>query len=540
MVRSSSRNGKKQPVKKSKFNINSNDIIYAPKNPPGSGRPMNYLYGLQESDTRRMPKKRSSTKRNKSGGGGFVARKGNKKGTKVFIARFPVVDKGTRAVPWFKNKQPRGKDEEKKDSKNEKQQQQQHVKILKALSVNASAMEWLNLELLDFATYVRLSQTEKRAREYMIKEIQESCKNLFGVEDSQCQVFGSFAAQSVCVFESDIDLAIWGVVEPDYEGEGEDYTNQQPTTKRDRSISEEEEQTHPNRKKQERIIQWKALIDNATIDARLDDQLEADDLENERKISVDGSEDIDSSIFVIDRTGDTSNTKSLADCSVGCSVDNESSDAEKNDIHDGLDDDGDDDDDDDGNNTDLDIDGDSTSDDNADKLEKFWSRSSYKNPINIDDEEEYVPKRRPRGQSLVSLSSSTTCSVEAKLDESGMEVSFVIEADKHGGKKKIGPSGRTRTLVVNSLYKLTRPLRQHAKLMNVRRKARVPIINMVTHFGFECDIAIGGHNGADTSSYASNQMSRFKRYELRKIALILIFYFFTFASLFTHPHYRTN
>ncbi|OEU22309.1 hypothetical protein FRACYDRAFT_232464 [Fragilariopsis cylindrus CCMP1102] len=467
MVRSSSRNGKKQPVKKSKFNINSNDIIYAPKNPPGSGRPMNYLYGLQESDTRRMPKKRSSTKRNKSGGGGFVARKGNKKGTNVFIARFPVVDKGTRAVPWFKNKQPRGKDEEKKDSKNEKQQQQQHVKILKALSVNASAMEWLNLELLDFASYVRLSQTEKRAREYMIKEIQESCKNLFGVEDSQCQVFGSFAAQSVCVFESDIDLAIWGVVEPDYEGEGEDYTNQQPTTKRDRSIFEEEEQTHPNRKKQERIIQWKALIDNATIDARQDDQLEADDLENERKISVDGSEDIDSSIFVIDRTGDTSNTKSLADY----------------------------------------------------KLEKFWSRSSYRNPINIDDEEEYVPKRRPRGQSLVSLSSSTTCSVEAKLDESGMEVSFVIEADKHGGKKKIGPSGRTRTLVVNSLYKLTRPLRQHAKLMNVRRKARVPIINMVTHFGFECDIAIGGHNGADTSSYASNQMSRFKSFSIIVVLL---------------------
>jgi len=106
------------------------------------------------------------------------------------------------------------------------------------------------------------------------------------------------------------------------------------------------------------------------------------------------------------------------------------------------------------------------------------------------------------------------------LDESGLEVSFVIEANNnHEGKKKIGPSGRTRTLVINSLYKLTRPLRQHAKQMNVRRKARVPIINFVTHFGFECDIAIGGHNGTDTSSYASNQMARFKSFPVLVVLL---------------------
>jgi hypothetical protein len=27
------------------------------------------------------------------------------------------------------------------------------------------------------------------------------------------------------------------------------------------------------------------------------------------------------------------------------------------------------------------------------------------------------------------------------------------------------------------------------------RSAGVPIINMLTHYGFECDIALGGHNG---------------------------------------------
>jgi len=528
----SSKSGKKgvRPVKKSKFNTN-NDIIISHKNPPGSGRPGNYLYGMNESDTRRVPK-RYTSKRNK---GGFVVRKGKKKGKKLFIAKFPVIGTGTKAVPWFKGKQTRGKEEEKKNRRGGEKQQEQRIKIMNALSVNASAMQYLDQELEGFATYVRLSQTEKQAREYLVSKIQESCKNLFGVEDSHCQVFGSFAAQSVCIFESDIDLAIWGVVEPDDEDEDRDYICQHSNVKRNVSILEEEK-IHPNRKKQERVIEWKALIDNVTKDVRQDVQVEADDLENERKNSADDSEDIDSSTFVIDRTGETIDIS--PGCNVGCAADNLPTNAQKNDIHDGSDDD-----DDYGNNNDLDTECDSTNDDNADKLENFWSRSSHRNPINVadgvnqnnlvtlpdidrsvknyetnvddkssDDEEEYVPKRRPRGHSLISLSSSTTCSVEAKLDESGMEVSFVIEANnKHEGKKKIGPSGRTRTLVINSLYKLTRPLRQHAKQMNVRRKARVPIINIVTHFGFECDIAIGGHNGTDTSSYASNQMARFKR-----------------------------
>jgi len=78
----------------------------------------------------------------------------------------------------------------------------------------------------------------------------------------------------------------------------------------------------------------------------------------------------------------------------------------------------------------------------------------------------------------------------------------------------VGPSGTTRTRVVNSLYKLTRPLRPFASQMHVRKKARVPIINMVTHFGFECDIALGGHNGADTSSYARTQLSRFRSFPI--------------------------
>jgi hypothetical protein len=42
--------------------------------------------------------------------------------------------------------------------------------------------------------------------------------------------------------------------------------------------------------------------------------------------------------------------------------------------------------------------------------------------------------------------------------------------------------------------------------------SRVPIIKMRTSFGFETDIAVGGHNGCDTSYFASRQSKRFVRY----------------------------
>ena len=540
-------NGTKvRPAKRSKFSTKNNDIIYAP--PKNSGCPTNYLYGKQAGDARKIRKRPNIKQKNKSSS--FVARKGNKKGKRLFIARFPVIGTSTKAVPWLKRKQPRtGKKDDKTNQIGEKQQQR---KIVNAFSVNEAAIQHFNQELLEFVNYVRLNRTEIELREYMIQQIQKSCKNLFGVEDSQCQVFGSFAAQPVCIFESDIDLAIWGVVEPDDDNdndnnEKDNYTRQQLIAKRDH-VTLQEEQTNSNRKKQERVLQWKALIDDATKDAQQDEQLEEHapkDPVTEQTICVDESEDIESSLFVLDRTGDMS-TLISGDASLK---------SHSNDAHE--DSNCGDDNDDNGNNCDSESDGDSAHDDSsADKLENFWSRKSHDksttsmnnvgaditnaknllampdsnviikncNENNYDDDysddssndeetedSNYVPKRRPRGQSLVSQSSSTTCSVEATLDESGLEVSFVVGANKQTAREKIGPSGRTRTLVVNSLYKLTRPLRPFASQMHVRKKARVPIINMISHFGFECDIALGGHNGTDTSSYASTQLSRFKR-----------------------------
>jgi hypothetical protein len=139
------------------------------------------------------------------------------------------------------------------------------------------------------------------------------------------------------------------------------------------------------------------------------------------------------------------------------------------------------------------------------------------------DEEEEEPilndKMRSRSQSVISLCSATTCSdtEEKEWDDSGMEVSFVSHASPAG---KLAPTAaptlddETRAKVIRALNSLSRRLRGNSltKNVHVRKKAKVPIINMETRFGYECDIAIGGHNGTDTSSFALSQCKKFRRY----------------------------
>ncbi|VEU42355.1 unnamed protein product [Pseudo-nitzschia multistriata] len=522
--------------KKSKFSVHNINSIRQPLNPPpGSGCPTSYIYGDNATKARKLKKLEKGRKKNNKKG--FVARK---RGKRLFIARFPVVGPGSTKVPWLLGKSlPRG---EKK--KNQQGGKQQTRKILNgAFCVNESTLNFLNAELEFFSDYVRLSRHEKMAREHMIHQIKKSCKNLFGVDDSQCQVFGSFAAQPVCIFDSDIDLAIWGVVEPDDDEEEGDDNNQlkRHLVMKGDKLTAEDDPNDKSRKKQERVLKWKALIDDAAKNERKDkDLLErvSADLATE-KICGEGS--AKSPLFVLDRTGDTPSKSSDEICDSplddttlrprfvnnvqnDCNSDESFSDSKEN------------------HNSDYDSKSESTDDDSADKLENYFPHQCHNNPEvetnnlearsdpvsrenhhgnfdcndhNKNDEEmihnDGAVKQRPRGQSLVSLSSSTTCSVEAKLDESEMEVSFVVEGNKHKMRDKLGPSGRTRTLVVRSLFKLTRSLRSLSSQIHVRSKARVPIINMVSNFGFECDIALGGHNGTDTSSYASTQLSRFKR-----------------------------
>ena len=130
-----------------------------------------------------------------------------------------------------------------------------------------------------------------------------------------------------------------------------------------------------------------------------------------------------------------------------------------------------------------------------------------------EDDEPLKVETRPRSRSLISLCSATTCSdnEEREWDESGMEVSFV----SNGKSKSTVPelSEEMRVKVIRALNALGRRLRGCLPLhhLHVRKKARVPIINLQTRYGYECDIAVGGHQGMDTSGYAVAQCRRFQR-----------------------------
>jgi len=80
--------------------------------------------------------------------------------------------------------------------------------------------------------------------------------------------------------------------------------------------------------------------------------------------------------------------------------------------------------------------------------------------------------------------------------------------------EKMGPSGDTRLKVLKALRYYHKRLGRSdvVQTTELRRHARVPIINLTTQFGFECDICLGGHNGTDTSTYASSQVSRYRSF----------------------------
>jgi DNA polymerase sigma len=54
-----------------------------------------------------------------------------------------------------------------------------------------------------------------------------------------------------------------------------------------------------------------------------------------------------------------------------------------------------------------------------------------------------------------------------------------------------------------------------------------------SHFGFEADIAVGGHDGTDTCNYASVQVSRFKSFASVVLVLKMLLHEHGFDKPFT-------
>ena len=108
---------------------------------------------------------------------------------------------------------------------------------------------------------------------------------------------------------------------------------------------------------------------------------------------------------------------------------------------------------------------------------------------------------------------------KTEADGNGLDdlhVSFISKpaATSRRDKASVGPQGHTRVKVVKALRSLGNILRRRVFTSSIQviSRARVPIVKFETHLGFEGDIAMGGHNGTDTSKFAQSCVDRYKRY----------------------------
>jgi hypothetical protein len=361
-------------------------------------------------------------------------------------------------------------------------------RLLNGFTVKESSLQHLSEELAQFGEYVKLTPTERQVRQSLITIVQDVCVQIFGIEQSLCRVFGSFAVPSVCTFGSDIDLAIWGVVATK---DTLDHREDDPATKypRKRSISladsdgvfshDEEPQhlhDHPNRKKQERVLKWKKVIDCGIEQLRNisrigqhnlgwnylqimeDDEQERGQDENDKKVKLYDKKAEKKSFFVFDRIAVEEEAVMRK---LDAALDEQLNRAERKASDDIS-----------RTTTSKEMDtGDEESDD-ADKLEHLWYRQGRDRGVLHDNQiqEDIQRVKRPRGQSMVSVSSVTTCSEDDRFDDSGLEVSYTV--GKSSSVSQItGPTGRNRTAVVNALYKISRRLRPYATTLQVRKKA---------------------------------------------------------------------
>jgi len=596
--------------------------------------------------------------KNTSGSSSKRSKKNNPKAKKApkvnnsvrkFQLRLPAVSPNAPPAPWWRNPPTRAlsSSSPRRASRDTDDEADSH-KILDAIVIKQDSLRVLNDEIAAFADYVRLNPVEIKSRHYLIKTIQNLSKDLFQVEPCDCQVFGSFAAQDVCTFESDIDMAIWGVVAPE---EGEEESDNEEEEEEDMIDWSRKEAAapaskpaqpvaHPNQRKQAKILKWKKALDSHYLAENDDDApLEAKDAgENatktsevvvskkppaENDVTTVGTEadtgDAEPVLFVIDRVGEPctestpittspegidqdaktdvegASARTVSEDSLpsqeGEEEPSQFEDAEAEEaavpenpalaqekqvdasaappsIEESQFDDAPGDklvpNLEDNSNDDAGVDNEDSDNDSADKLEGLKQRSrtfscdsetrllnlpdadevfhsthaslpqaSAQEIIDVDDdddEDEGVeeiksePKVRKRSHSVISLCSSASEGSEKGVwDSSGMEVSFVTvptsaRPPSNTGAASFGPSGEIKVLIVRKLNLLQRWLRRvlgrvgAIEQSHVRKHARVPIVNMLTSFGYECDIALGGHNGTDTSGYAGAQIKRFQSF----------------------------
>jgi hypothetical protein len=349
---------------------------------------------------------------------------------------------------------------------------------------SSKSLQQLTLELQAFAAYVRLRPMEHEARQILVQTISELAFSTFGQKKEQnqqhpnlksndtetsnpiyLQVFGSYATPLICTYCSDVDMALWGVVEtPD--------TSKMPVDTWGEHNSRDEGENSEQQKELNHQNTCKPLV------------------------------------FVLDRKGE----ELVQDMTTKTGVENHlafSSDSEA---------------------------------DSAHKLEGlhtkhiFHSTKAFNNveknqhvyiiDENIDEDDtdfsllelQQPPAKR---QKVSNASDGDKCNDISsmnhydKQDTTNLEVSIqsIQFSNNTLTPSSMGPVGNTRTLVLRALQTLKRGMHRLRIFANIefRRHAKVPIVNMESRLGFEGDLAIGGHNGTDTSQFAKALVNRYKR-----------------------------
>jgi hypothetical protein len=478
-----------------------------PKCHTGLTSPTSYLYGNSDN-----PARKTKTKLKRKGKQRIrkncVVTKKQKVTVKLHTNSYV-----NRDVPWWRKRNVGDNIDEKVGNSTSRGSMQRC--ILNGLAVKESSLQHLNEELSQFEEYVKLTPAERAARQSLIAQIQDICAKLFGIERSECRVFGSFAVPSVCTFGSDIDLVIWGLVAT---GDGVDNCNDD-LANYNRSIllaesygshSQEEESNpqhhpyhHPNRKKQERVLEWINAIDSRVeqeqqlrkmapigkshfgsicLQSRDDFEKESTQAEIGENIEQEHQKaDNECQMFFLEQN--VVNVEAAKPkFEAGLDVQQKGDDRKASDTSSRA-----------ASNNNVDS-GEDDSDD-ADKLESLWSsrwryreeqyNGQRKARLPLDDQirEEAQMIKRPRGQSMVSLSSATTCSGDERFNDSGMEVSYTVGKPNFASQIS-GPTGRNRTAVVNALYKIARRLRPYATTLEVRKKASEYLFEQI--YGFPC------------------------------------------------------
>jgi len=420
-------------------------------------------------------------------------------------------------------------------------------------SLPQSTIAALQCELQTFTKYIRLTPHEIAARNSVVEFITKLSHSLWH-KDVIVQQFGSYATLDVCTFQSDIDLALWNVVDTEDEnvwkedgtGRKEEYIfgeksgtvlSQSSLLRTMQKIKSQSDASKKTIRQNERKEEWKKVLEEVDLANSTSAHNGNDgDQNNQNGAKFSNDDDV---LFVIDRKGEkvsdgedvpntrTSDSEPAFDDAIDFVIDREGAKKQL----DKEDDDGSD----KGHdakpaaksNADGDlivIDDSSDDDDDVDKMDSFHRRShaaelgvsefsSLRDSSVIDlcsSDDEVARGLKASYQDQLSSDSASYPSDDDDDDanDSGFDLNISSQTDFGSSdagikRKTIGPTGKVRTKVVKALSLLGKRLwkSSFAQNIQVRKNARVPIICATTRFGFDSDVALGGHNGVDTSQY---------------------------------------